>query len=97
MANTVTTDGRCITLSAIDSDYDMAYQKRILSIQFVPGAADDVITILGGSATGPIRYYDISGDGEPRIKYFFGVYMQVFLDYSECTLSANSLVIIELY
>ncbi len=94
MANTVNTRGMWTEVSAMDSDYDAGEDFPIMSIKLLPGQANDILIVKNGSATGPKVCKLESTDGEPRIEYFFGSYFQPYIDYSDCTLSANHGVVI---
>jgi len=98
MANTVTTEGHFIEVSAMDSDYDFGEFSRISSIQFNPGAAGDTLVVKNGSATGPKMFYAVcTGTDDQRIIYYFGTRCRPYIDYSECTLSVGHSVIINLW
>ena len=84
-----------ILLTAIDADWNEGTERKLHSIQFVPGAADDVLSLKFGTAAGPeIFPVPAATSTEPYIKYFGGVKAQVFIDYSGCTLSSGHQVII---
>lgn len=98
MANTVTEGQLTITISDIDDDWDSEDHHYIDSIIFVPGAQNDVCVIKEGSASGPELFVGANyTNKEPRIAYYKGyIGRRLFLDYSECTISTNGLVIINL-
>ena len=93
-ANTVTTNGKIVEVSAIDSDWNPQASYKIVSITFVPGAVSDACVIKNGSATAATVFHAISGDGEPRVAYFMGETLVPFLDFSDGTFSAGAKVII---
>ena len=92
--NTVTTNGKVIEISAIDSDWNPQASYNIFSITFVPGAISDACVIKNGSATGATLFHAISGDGEPRVQYYFGEGVVPFMDFSDGTFSSGAKVII---
>ena len=98
-ANTVKTGGSFVCITDIDSDWvwtsvlgGYPSGAATVSIQFIPGAADDRAVFLSGAAeqavvfdTGPcLDEYDA------RIKYFDGNPVKIFFDYSESTISSGS-------
>ena len=96
--STIVTGGptdNIIDLSSIDEDYDFGEYRKLTSIQFVPGAADDVLVVKDVDADGP-RVLEIKADtdSDETIKYFYGDPVHTFIDYSACTLSAGHCVII---
>jgi len=93
--NTVTSSNGIITLSAIDSDYVPTIDMAINSIEFVPGAVNDVLVVRSWTIVGQIITTLVSSDGEARIKYFNKKLLRPAIDFSECTLTAGSLVIID--
>ncbi len=95
-ANTVTTDtdGRFVMLSAIDSDWTSASEWALVSIQFNPGAANDILIMKATTDAGPQILYLESDDGLPRIKYFYDAVATPMLDYSASTISGGGTVII---
>jgi len=96
-----------LVITGIAADWDYIASKppfwpnlpRIASIQFDPGAAADVLIVKDGSDAGPVRCSlgPVDGQGDQRIKYFFGARFIPYIDFSDCTLSANHRVIIELW
>ncbi|MDY6910742.1 MAG: hypothetical protein SVM79_00045 [Chloroflexota bacterium] len=96
--STIVTGGptnNIIDLSGIDEDYDLGEYRKLTSIQFVPGAAADVLVVKDVDADGP-RVLEVEADGasDETIKYFYGDQVHVYIDHSECTLSAGHAVII---
>lgn len=96
-ANTVQYSFPVINISAIDSDWNDTESRRVQYIIFVPGSANDILVIKQASATGPEIARMKSADGEPRIAIVGGSEIDMFLDYSDCTLNAGSKVIILLF
>jgi len=103
MAATVTKTNRTLNLTAIDADWlwsttfpnDAAI--RIQSIEFIGGAANDVMVIKEGSDSGAVMFSRKVPDTDYRqIKYFWGQLLRPVVDYSDCTLNAGHRVIIEL-
>ena len=70
MATVVTPSYKQIEVKTIDADWTSPVFLNIASIKFIPGAANDKVTILSGSDAGPLDFYSISLDGEPRVEYF---------------------------
>lgn len=103
-ANTVNKSGCIVTVSAMDSDFDLAAAGygpgagwRLVSIEFFGGAANDRLLVKDGSDTGPEMFDRTIDDVRvPAIKYFMGAEAQPLIDYSECTLSAGHKVIFTL-
>jgi len=93
-ANTVTYDNSVIEISAIDEDWDPGGTYKIISITFVPGAANDIMVIKKGSGTAATFFYALSTDGEPRVSYYFKEALNPFLDFGDCTLNAGAKVIL---
>jgi len=100
--NTVNHVGNVIEISAIDSDWtwtDTLPERsdgiKVKSIQFNPGAADDVLVIEEASASGPRSvYFKCADTTVQKTKYFDDVKIKPFLDESDCTLSEGATVII---
>lgn len=95
-----------LEITSIAADWDYRASKpsnwpdhpRIASIQFDPGAADDVLLIKEQSDGGPQRFFSrCENTYDQRIKYFHGARVMPYIDFSECTLSANHKVTIELW
>ena len=95
----------CLDITSIDADWDYASGKpshwaerpRLLSIEFHPGSASDRMVIKESEEGGPQRFDsgEVDSSSDSRIKYFHGVRVRPFIDFSECTLSAGHRVIIE--
>jgi len=100
-ANTINQVDGVVEVSAIDSDWvftetfsDVTSGMRLISIQFNPGAADDVCVVKNGSDTGPALMNVICMDAyDQRVKYFDSAIRRPYLDYSACTLSSGATVI----
>jgi len=96
----------CLEISGIAADWDYKASKpanwpdhpKIASIQFDPGAADDVLVIVEQWDLGPQRFYAKCNDVyDQRCKYYHGSRMIPYIDFSACTLSAGHKVTIELW
>ena len=92
MANTVNRVGRVIQLTAVDTDWLLSdlglSQSNIESVEFRPGATLDILVIKEGSATGPAIASLFSTSADTITKYLKGRH-DLFLDVSDCTLSAG--------
>jgi len=92
--------GTTIKLSAIGGDFDVCaslfdgWPIRLNSIQWNPAADNNKLVIKDGSATGPDMYNLDSLSGQEKIQYYQGAYKEPFIDYSDCTLNATDIVII---
>ena len=97
------------TIEISDIDEDVIWNKLGLGpdyeggwhvnfIQWVPGSADDVLIIKNGNeSANPVIYYNwASGRNSDLPRYFYGVRVQFFIDYSACTLSAGHKLIVQL-
>ena len=96
-ANTVSFSHPIINISSIDSDWNDTEARRVQYIIFNPGATNDILVIKQLSATGPEIVRMKSTDGEPRIVNLNGTSVDMFLDYSDCTLNTGAIVIIVLW
>ena len=105
MATALERDG-CLEITGIAADWDYNSNRppgwpvkpRIMSIEFDPGAADDVLLIKERDAGGPQRFYAMCENTyDQRCKYFHGCRVVPFNDFSECALSAGHKVTIELW
>lgn len=111
MANATTKVGLFIEITGLDADWTLANcgvaalntKQKILvkSIQFNPGAANDVMIIRnGGIDATPVFRCKCTGDTDNRLRYYGtkGVLMAPVIDITDCTLgaAANSSVMIEL-
>jgi hypothetical protein len=103
MAATVTITNRIVNITAIDAtwlwstSFPNDAQLRVTSIEFMGGAANDIIFIRDGSTTGAIMFHRKTPDTDyTQIKYFFGAMMRPCILFSECTLSSGHKVIITL-
>ena len=97
--NTVNTDGNFITITDIDSDWTWTsvlpgYTNGVstMSVQFNPGAADDKAVFKNGSDAGPEIFPTgkCVDEYDSRIKYFDGVPVKIYFDYSESVISAGA-------
>lgn len=105
MATLIELNG-CLEITGIADDWEYRNDKpsswpdhpRINSIQFDPGAADDVLVVNEQKAGGPQRFFAKCQDTyDQRCKYYHGARMLPFIDFSACTLSAGHKVTIELW
>ena len=96
----------CLVLESIAADWDYRASKptdwpdnpRLNSIEFHPGAADNVMVVKQGNDTGPERFYCECKDvNDSRIKYYHGARVMPYIDFGDCTLNAGHKVIIELW
>lgn len=101
MANTVSTTGYATNISAMDSNFIWSTtflgqtHLKLNSIEFIPGATDDVLIVRNGGTTGAIIFkVKCENDYDQRIKYFHGTRYCPCILYSECTLSPGHLVIV---
>ena len=95
----------CLDISEIDADWDYGDSKPddwhnrpcLMSIEFHPGSASDRMVIKEAREDGPVRFDsgEVDSASDSRIKYFHGVRVTPFIDFSDCTLSAGHRVIIE--
>jgi hypothetical protein len=101
---TILKTGNFINVTSIAADvtheeiFAKSYEVKVKSFEFVVGSANDKISIKNGSdASAVIAKIGSAAAPEPAFKYFGdGQYMKVFIDFSECTLGAGHLLIIEL-
>ena len=107
MANTITSTGEYITISEIDSDFqlsdvsDMPSVITIESIRFNGGAVSDRCVIKDRGATGP-KIFDsgpVTAESDVRIQYYanndsFHNSSSPFLDFSEGIFTAGATVTI---
>ena len=97
-ANTVLISPGIIEITSIDSDWDgTASAIRIHSIVFEPGAANDVLAIEDGGASGPRIFpaYAVT-DAEAKVMRYGCNKYKPYLDFSDCTLNAGATVTIYL-
>lgn len=96
----------CLEITSIAADWDYRASKpsgwpnkpRLLSIQFDPGATDDKLLVREQDDGGATRFYAICQNGyDQKIKYFHGVRVMPYIDFSGSTLSAGHRVTIELW
>lgn len=92
--NTITSGPGSIEISSIDSDWTAGTNYSIQAFIFIPGAAGDIMVIKSVIDTGPELTRMISSDGESRITYFDGIRLKPMLDFSACTLTAGSKLLI---
>ena len=95
MANTIKTTNRTIEVSAIDSDYMMDQELNVQSVVFIPGAADDEVSIVENSeeAVDPTKILLVSGDGEPRGWFLGNQRLQLGFVFASGKFTAGSKVI----
>ena len=93
MANTIIEKGNFYSLEDIDSDWSaLAEVTNWEAVKFFPGAIDDILVIKEEDASGPVIAKLISHDGEGRIDREMSSASRPFLDFSDCTLTAGSIV-----
>ena len=91
------------TVSAIDADWTWTddFEQHVFArgmplwaVVFKPGAADDVLSLKNGDAAAN-KIFPASAltTVDPLIQYYGGNILKPFIDFSECTLSANHEVI----
>jgi hypothetical protein len=94
MANTINRMDPVVVITEIDSDWS-GPKKSLNSIQFNPGAANDILVIKERDENGPIIFKTKADSASDEvIKYFHGLALEPFLDVSACTLSAGHMVIL---
>jgi len=110
-ANTITVSGHTITIQDIDSNWasatdttnltaDMRLGLFVSSIYFKPAATNDICLIYdGNSASGTLTFNPKCADAyDERIKYYPpNVRRTLYLDFTNGTYTAGSVVIIELW
>jgi hypothetical protein len=104
-ANTVTSlssNGGCV-ISAIDSDWSWSstftsavYNAgvQVLSVTFIPGAANDKAIFKWENNEGPNFIELESLDGEPRVEYFNNTKLKLYFDYDSSTISSGGRIIV---
>ena len=93
--NSVAYSHPVISITTIDSDWDDTEARRVQFIICVPGAVDDELVMRQGSTTGPLICGKmLSTDGEARICPVSGSKVDMFLDYSDSTISSGGSVTI---
>ena len=106
MANDVIEKDGILEITGINADWDYKASKpanwadnpRLSSITFVPGAASDKLVVRQKEAGGPRRMEVSCADAnDQRIKYFHGQHVMPYIDEGNSTLSADHVVIIELW
>lgn len=93
MAATATKTYDQIQVSGIDADWTSPTYLNVVSVKFVPAAANDKVVIKNVTDAGPVFYQALSTDGEPRIEYFQGRRTKPMIDFSISVLTAGALVI----
>ena len=95
--NSVAIKRSSIEIKSIDSDWNSPEALKVHYVIFKPGTTNDVLVMKEGSDTGPVALEMKSTDGEPRIVYLDGQTVDLYLDYSECTLNTGAKVLIMLW
>jgi len=104
MATRVQT-GNFIELTVIAADVEPSdiftndQEHKIKRIEFVAGANNDILVVKQGSATGATIVTLATPDVEIVDRVFFddgGQWMLPYIDFSDCTLTADHKVVIEL-
>ena len=84
--------------AAWDSQTHFPGGLKVTGIKFFPSAANDILAIRDGSATGPImaKMKDTTGGGSADISFDGGLWCCPYLLISDCTFNtiANATVII---
>lgn len=109
-ANNVEVSGHTIEISSIDEDFVSSTDTNLSadqnsgglyvhSIYFKPAATDDECLIyIGSSSSGILTFNPLCADKyDERIKYFPPVKNHIYLDFTNGTYTAGSIVIIELW
>ena len=104
MANTITRSGHDLCLGGIDSDWtwneagsypDKPGGIHIDSIKFCPASADEHLTIKTLNASGcTVFYHHSSNFTGDCTQYFAGKLLRPFLDYSGCSVRAESQLLV---
>ena len=77
----------------MDGNYTFPQSVRVKSVLFYPGATNDIIIIKQGSDSGDVVCQMKSADGEHKVVEMHGAQMTPYIDHTNSTLSAGSLVI----
>lgn len=101
MAHTVTTDGTvCHILIDHNDSSDIAFSSMftaterellgIKSVQFNPGAADEILVLKNGSASAPIMF-KVKGASvyDQRKTDYYNAKVRPYLDFSACSFSTD--------
>ena len=94
MSNTVTITGPVITISNIDSDYDLNDTLPIQSIRLNAGGVCTCVIKNGGDAGATLFKASGAAAGDTVIQYYDGVLAHPFLDFSAGTYVAGTEVTI---
>ena len=95
-----------LEVSGIAANWDYKASKptgwpakpRLVSIKFVPGAANDKLVVREQEAGGPrIVSWLCENTYDQRVEYYHGTIQIPFVLFSECTLSSGHLMIIKLW
>jgi len=104
MSVTVNTSGLFTQITPDgSSDWDsttvpaFANGMRVKSILFYPSAANDVICIKEGSATGPVIFKAKDVEGRGLLIDFQGNLISPYLDQSECTFDTAANVVVTFF
>jgi hypothetical protein len=98
--------GGCLEITNIAADWDYKSGKpddwpdtpRLTSIEFDPGAADDVLMVKAQDDGGPQRFFaKCENTYDQRCKYYHGQRFIPYVDFSDCVLSGGHKVVIELW
>ena len=106
-AATVTRTGRIVEITAIDADWlwsttftgaaEVSGGIKVVSIEFLGGAANDIIVINDQTDAGAVMMKRKTPDTDySTIKYFFGARIRPVINFSDCTLSSGHKIIITL-
>lgn len=86
-----------IELSGTIADFDLGDKRAVYCITYEPGAANDVLIVRDGSATGPIVFKVSASDtDDQKVLYLMGAKIQPVITVSQCTLSAGTTIVLVL-
>ena len=74
-------------------NYTFPHTVRVNAILFWPGATDDILIIKQATTSGDVIVQMKSADGEHKAFYPKGAQMIPYIDYTNSTLSAGSIVV----
>lgn len=90
----VTRSKNVIEISGTIADFDLGDRRAVYCITYEPGAANDVLIVRDGSATGPAVFKVSASDtDDQKVLYLMGVQIQPVITTSECTLSAGTTIV----
>ena len=105
MGNITKRKGIVINVKSIDQDWKLSADggvgpswsaPPIESVQFYGGAAGDVLCLKATNSTGTILWKPVCETAKyGKVFYMNGGRVDLFIDFSECTLSTGHLVVIQ--